>query len=241
MRFDIITIFPEIFTGVFEFGIIGRGVEAGLIRIEVHDLRDYTHDKHRQVDDRPYGGGAGMVMKPEPLFRAVEAIAHKSARVRTVLLSPRGRVFNQKVAEEMAAESRLILICGRYEGVDERVGEYLVDDEISVGDYVLSGGEIPAMVMVDAVTRLVPGVLGSGESALHESFSEGILEHPQYTRPAEYRGMRVPDVLLGGNHAEVDEWRRRKAVAKTLERRPDLSEVTGLNEKKPAPERSGRT
>ncbi|HXG92260.1 MAG TPA: tRNA (guanosine(37)-N1)-methyltransferase TrmD [Blastocatellia bacterium] len=222
MRFDIITIFPEIFRGVFEFGIIRRAVEAALVEIAVHDLRDYTHDRHRQVDDRPFGGGAGMVMKPEPLFRAVEAITHGASGVSVVMLSPQGRLFNQRVAEEFATKSRVVLICGRYEGVDERVIEQLATDEISIGDYVLSGGEIPAMVVVDAVTRLIPGALGCNESAEQDSFADGLLDYPHYTRPAEYRGLRVPDVLISGNHAEIAAWRRRKAIEKTLRRRPDL-------------------
>jgi len=224
MRFDIITIFPEIFRGVFEFGIIRRAVEAGLIEINIHDLRDYTHDRHRQVDDRPFGGGAGMVMKPEPLFRAVEAITHSATDVSTVLLSPQGRLFDQRVAEEFAVRERVVLICGRYEGVDERVVEHLANDEVSIGDYVLSGGEIAAMIVVDAVTRLIPGALGCDQSAECESFSAGLLDYPHYTRPAEYRGMKAPDVLLGGNHAQIERFRRRRSIRKTLQRRPDLIE-----------------
>jgi tRNA (guanine37-N1)-methyltransferase len=223
MRFDIVTIFPEIFRGVFEFGIIRRAVEAGLVEIKVHDLRDYTYDRHRQVDDRPFGGGAGMVMKPEPLFRAVEAITHGAAGPSVVLLSPQGRLFSQRLAEEFSRRPRVILVCGRYEGVDERVVEHLVDEEVSIGDYVLSGGEIPAMVVVDAVTRLIPGALGCEQSAEAESFARpGLLDYPHYTRPAEYRGMKAPDVLSSGTHAEVAAWRRRKALEKTLRRRPDL-------------------
>lgn len=222
MRFDIVTIFPEIFRGVFEFGIIRRAVEAGLIAIEIHDLRDYTYDRHRQVDDRPFGGGAGMVMKPEPLFRAVEAITHGAKDAASVLLSPQGRLFSQRVAEEFSRREQVVLICGRYEGVDERVIQSLVTEELSIGDYVLSGGEIPAMVVVDAVTRLIPGALGCGESAEKDSFANGLLDHPHYTRPAEYRGMKTPDVLLGGNHAEIERWRRRKALEKTRASRPDL-------------------
>ena len=222
MRFDVITIFPEIFSGVFDFGIIRRAVEAGLIEIHVHDLRDYTLDRHRQVDDRPFGGGAGMVMKPEPLFSAVEAITNQESDVSVALLSPQGRLFDQRVAEEYSRKQRLVLICGRYEGVDERVVEHLSTDELSIGDYVLSGGEIPAMVVVDAVTRLIPGALGCGESAERESFADGLLDYPHYTRPADYRGMKVPEVLLSGNHAEIDRWRRDQALKKTLRRRPDL-------------------
>lgn len=222
MRFDVITIFPDIFRGVFEFGIVSRAAKAGLIEIGVHDLREYTHDRHRQVDDRPFGGGAGMVMKPEPLFRAVEAVTVLAPDARTVLLSPQGRLFDQRIAREFAREASVVLICGRYEGVDERVVQHLVSDEVSIGDYVLSGGEIPAMVIIDAVTRLLPGALGCGESAVRESFSNGLLDHPQYTRPPEYRGMNAPDVLLGGNHAEIERWRRQKAIEKTLRSRPDL-------------------
>lgn len=227
MRFDIVTIFPEIFCGVFEFGIIRRAAEAGLIEIRIHDLRDYTYDRHRQVDDRPFGGGAGMVMKPEPVFRAVEAITHGASDPSVVLLSPQGRLFSQQVAEEFSRRAQVILICGRYEGVDERVAEHLIDDEVSIGDYVLSGGEIPAMVVVDAVTRLIPGALGCEQSAETESFARrgrwpSLLDHPHYTRPAEYRGMKTPDVLSSGNHAQIEAWRRRKALEKTLRRRPDL-------------------
>jgi tRNA (guanine37-N1)-methyltransferase len=221
MRFDIITIFPEIFSGVFDFGIVRRAVEAGLIEIHLHDLRDYAPDRHRQVDDRPFGGGAGMVMKPEPLFRAVEAVTNRESAP-VVLLSPQGRLFSQAVAEEYSQASRLVLVCGRYEGVDERVVEHLISDELSVGDYVLSGGEIPAMVVVDAVTRLIPGALGCAQSAERESFSDGLLDHPQYTRPADYRGLKPPEVLLSGNHAEIECWRRRKSIEKTLRSRPDL-------------------
>jgi len=228
MRFDIVTIFPEIFRGPFDFGIVKRAVAAGLVEIAIHDLRDYTVDRHRQVDDRPFGGGAGMVMKPEPLFRAVEN-RRGDGRARVVLLSPQGRLFRQEVAAELASLERLILICGRYEGVDERVVENIVDDELSIGDYVLSGGEIPAMVVVDATVRLLPGALGCEGSTETESFSregrwEGLLDYPQYTRPANYRGIEVPEVLLGGNHAEIERWRLSKAIEKTLARRPDLFE-----------------
>ena len=222
MRFDIITIFPEMFREVFDFGIIRRAREAGLIEIAVHDLRDYTHDRHRQVDDRPFGGGAGMVMKPGPLFRAIEAVTHGDTHATTVLLSPQGRLFSQQLAEEFSERKKLVLVCGRYEGIDERVVERAVSDEVSIGDYVLSGGEIPAMVVVDAVTRLIPGALGCNESAQQESFAAGLLDYPHYTRPAEYRGLKTPEVLTGGNHAEIEAWRRRKAVEKTARRRPDL-------------------
>jgi len=220
--FDIITIFPEIFGEVFDFGIIRRAIETGLIEINVHDLRDFTFDRHRQVDDRPFGGGAGMVMKPEPLFRAVEAVTGGDSGANVLLLSPQGRLFDQALARNYAKEQRLVLICGRYEGIDERVAESLITEEISIGNYVLSGGEIPAMVVVDAITRLIPGALGCEQSAERESFSNGLLDYPQYTRPADYRGKKVPEVLIGGNHAEIERWRRRKAIEKTLRRRPEL-------------------
>ena len=230
MRFDIVTIFPEIFRGPFDFGIVKRAAAAGLIEIAIHDLRDYTTDRHRQVDDRPFGGGAGMVMKPEPLFRAIEDLT-SAEPARVVLLTPQGRLFDQELAVQLSGLQRLILICGRYEGVDERVTENIVDDEISIGDYVLSGGEFPAMVVVDAVARLLPGALGCEDSTEKESFSmatdwHGLLDFPQYTRPANYRGFEVPEVLLGGNHAEIERWRRGKAVEKTLKRRPDLFKRT---------------
>ncbi|MBI3652075.1 MAG: tRNA (guanosine(37)-N1)-methyltransferase TrmD [Acidobacteria bacterium] len=225
MRFDVITIFPEIFRGVFEFGIIRRAVEAQLLAIHIHDLRDYTADRHHMVDDRPFGGGAGMVMKPEPLFRAIEAITHDAPQTRVVLLSPQGRLFNQPLAAELAQDERVLLICGRYEGIDERVVENLVSDELSIGDYVLSGGEIPAMVVVDAVTRLLPGALGCEDSAAQDSFSSGLLDYPHYTRPAEYRGLPVPEILLSGHHAAIEKWRQQKAMEKTLRCRPDLVEA----------------
>jgi tRNA (guanine37-N1)-methyltransferase len=230
MRFDRVTIFPEIFRGVFEFGIIRRAVEAGLVEINVRDLRDYTHDRHHQVDDRPFGGGAGMVMKPGPLFRAVEHVTHGSPGANVVMLSPQGRLFGQREAEEFAGREHLVLICGRYEGVDERVVERVATDEISIGDYVLSGGEIPAMVVIDAVARLVPGALGSAESARQDSFADGLLDYPHYTRPAEYRGLKVPEVLISGHHGEIERWRRRKAIEKTLRRRPDLIRARALSD-----------
>lgn len=229
MRFDIVTIFPEIFGSVFDFGIIRRAIEARLIEVRIHDLRDYTHDRHRQVDDRPFGGGAGMVMKPEPLFRAVEAITSDSDSTTVALLSPQGRLFDQNLAREYSLKERVVLICGRYEGVDHRVVENLITDEVSIGDFVLSGGEIPAMVVVDAVTRLIPGALGCEQSAERESFVGGVLDYPHYTRPAEYRGMRVPDVLQSGNHAEIERWRRRKSIEQTLRRRPDLIRTEELS------------
>lgn len=237
MRFDLLTIFPEFFAGPFDFGIIKRARQQGLVEITVHDLRSFTFDKHHVVDDRPFGGGDGMVLKPEPIFRAVESLLEVTEpredqkRTAIVLLSPQGRIFNQAEANRFATEcSRMILICGRYEGVDERVVEYLITDEISIGDYVLTGGEIPAMVVVDAVTRLLPDVLGSETSAAHDSFSEGLLDYPHYTRPAEFRGWRAPDVLISGHHGEVAKWRRRAALLKTLKMRPNLLEMIELTD-----------
>lgn len=233
MRFDIITIFPEIFREVFDFGIIRRARESGLVETSVHDLRDFTFDRHHQTDDRPFGGGAGMVMKPEPLFRAVEFVTHRAGERSVVaLLSPQGRLFDQAMAERLSSLDQVVLICGRYEGVDERVVERMIEEEISIGDYVLSGGEIPAMVIIDAVTRLLPGALGCEESAEKESFTGGLLDHPHYTRPAQYRGMKAPDVLTSGNHARIEEWRRQKAIEKTLRCRPDLIAKLGEVERR---------
>lgn len=229
LRFDIITIFPEFFGQFLEHGIVRRALGAGLVQILAHDLRQWTTDRHHIVDDRPFGGGDGMVLKPEPIFAGVEALTGATKReelkptTRVVLLSPQGRVFNQAVAQELAESTQqIVLVCGRYEGVDERVTEILVTDEISIGDYVLSGGEPAAMVLVDAVTRLVPGALGSETSALFESFSEGLLDFPHYTRPPDFRGAKVPEVLLGGNHAEIARWRKNASVEKTRRNRPDL-------------------
>ncbi|GBD14286.1 tRNA (guanine-N(1)-)-methyltransferase [bacterium HR25] len=223
MRIDILTIFPEMFRGPFDESIIKRAREAGLVEIHVHNIRDWATDRHRTVDDYPYGGGPGMVMKPEPIFAAAEAVlAMDVRRGPLVLLTPIGRLFSQQVAEELARQERLLLICGRYEGFDARVHHYLATDEISIGDYVLSGGELPAMVVVDAVVRLLPGALGDPESAHQESFAQGLLEYPHYTRPAEFRGWRVPDILLSGNHQEIARWRRRQSILLTARRRPDL-------------------
>ncbi|HEX8457552.1 MAG TPA: tRNA (guanosine(37)-N1)-methyltransferase TrmD [Pyrinomonadaceae bacterium] len=237
MLIDIITIFPDYFGASFDYGIVRRARAAGLCEINAHDLRAWTADKHRMVDDRPFGGGDGMVLKPEPIFAAVESLTGASAAVelegtgvRVVLLSPQGRVFDQSVAAELAGAKHLVLICGRYEGVDERVVEALATDEISIGDYVLSGGEPAAAVVVDSVVRLIPGALGSETSAANDSFSEGLLDHPHYTRPPEFRGRRVPDVLLGGHHAEIARWRRQQALLKTRRNRPDLLERAPLTE-----------
>jgi tRNA (guanine37-N1)-methyltransferase len=221
VHIDVLTLFPEMFPGVFDLGIMKRALEQKLVSIGVHNIRDYTHDKHHTADDYPYGGGAGMVLKPEPIFEAVEAI-EKKKDTPIILLSPQGRLLTQRVAQELANKSQLILICGHYEGIDERVREHLATDEISIGDYVLSGGELAAMVIIDSVFRLVPGVLGSEASPLDDSHVGGLLEYPQYTRPPDYRGWPVPEILLSGNHAQIDRWRREQAIRRTYEQRPEL-------------------
>lgn len=223
MIIEVVTLFPAMVEQCASHSIIGRARESGALQLRVVDLRDYTHDRHRTADDAPYGGGAGMVMKVEPLDEAIADLRRKAGEpVRVILMSPQGRKLDQRLVEELAEEGHLVLICGHYEGVDERVREHLVDDEISIGDYVLTGGELPALVLVDAVARYIPGVLGKAESAEEESFRDGLLEYPQYTRPEEYRGWRVPDVLLSGHHAMIARWRRRESLRRTLERRPDL-------------------
>ena len=229
MKFDILTLFPAMFDGPLTESILRRGVESGAISVDLHNIRDYALDRHRTVDDAPYGGGAGMVMKVEPLSACIEAVKAKAPSARVILTSPRGEPFTQTVARELAAADGLIILCGRYEGIDERVREMYVDRELSIGDFVLTGGELAAMVIVDAVSRLVPGVLGSEESALDESFSDGLLEYPQYTRPPEFRGLAVPPVLLSGNHREIDRWRREQALLQTSHRRPDLLATARLS------------
>ena len=231
MKVDVLTIFPEFFTEVFDFGIIRRARQANIVAIDVHDIREYASDKHKMVDDRPFGGGDGMVMKPEPIFAAIEKLLGTSDRnqypagTRVVLLSPQGTPLKQGLAKSIADDvEHLVLICGRYEGVDERVNDTLVTDEISIGDYVLSGGEPAAVVLVDTVVRLLPNALGSDTSAENDSFSDGMLDYPHYTRPADFRGMKVPEVLLNGNHAEIEKWRREKALEKTRSIRSDLLE-----------------
>ncbi len=224
MIIEILTLFPEMFPGPLNGGVTGRGLAAGLVTLRVHNLREYTHDRHRQVDDVPYGGGAGMVLKPEPIFEAVRARAGKGP---VILLTPQGELLNQGLVRELAGHDDLYLICGRYEGVDERVATHLVDKEISIGDYVLTGGELPAMVVIDAVSRLVAGVLGSEESPKDESFDQHLLEYPHYTRPAEFEGHPVPDVLRSGHHAEIERWRRAQAAERTRRRRPDLLDHQG--------------
>ncbi len=252
MFFDVLTIFPEFFRGPFEHGVVARAREAGVLEIRTHDLRNWTSDRHRTVDDRPFGGGEGMLLKPEPLFSAVESIWPERPEGRkVVLLSAQGRLFDQKMARRFASLQGILLICGRYEGVDERVAEHLADEEVSIGDYVLSGGELAAAVVVDAVARLLPGVLGNRDSALNESFSAldngeeaSLLDWPQYTRPAEFRGWKVPEVLVSGHHEQIRRWRRQAAFDKTQRLRPDLS-GTGLrpveqNKKEPEPAPSGQ-
>ncbi len=252
MKFEVITIFPDFFRGPFDFGIIRRAKEAGLVDINIRDLRVFTKDKHRTVDDRPFGGGEGMVLKPEPIFECIESFCVADARVRdrsretVILLSPGGKRFTQSIAAELAQLDRVTIICGRYEGVDERVAEHIADREISVGDFVLSGGELGAALIVDAVTRLVPGALGNEASARQESFTDvehvgvlgepnstcgsgGLLDYPHYTRPADYRGMKVPEPLVNGNHEEIRRWRRREALAKTLRNRPELLDGVDLS------------
>ena len=220
MKIDVLTLFPAMFAGPLDESIVKRARESGLLDLRIHNLRDYAHDRHRTVDDRPFGGGPGMLLKPEPIFEAVEALSGEQTKV--VLLSPSGRRFTQAVAREMAGAGHLLLVSGHYEGFDERVRAELADDEISIGDYVLTNGALPVMVVVDAVTRLLPGALGDDQSAADESFSHGLLEYPQYTRPAIFRDLKVPEVLLSGNHSEIARWRQEQARMRTEERRPDL-------------------
>jgi tRNA (guanine37-N1)-methyltransferase len=237
MRIDILTLFPQMFEAPFDFGIFKRAIDNGLVSLNLHSIRDYTHDKHHTADDYPYGGGAGMVLRPGPIFEAVEAIRAAldgPGELPVILLSPQGRLFSQAVARELSQHPHLIFICGHYEGFDERVREHLATDEISIGDYVLTGGEVPALVVIDTVLRLLPGVLGSEASPIEDSHAEGLLEYPQYTRPADFRGWKVPEVLLSGNHAQIARWRREQIIRRTLERRPDLLDKAslGLEDKK---------
>jgi len=220
MKIDVLTLFPAMFAGPLDESIVKRAREAKLLDLKIHNLRDWTHDRHKTVDDKPFGGGPGMLLKVEPLFEAIENLQREKTKV--ILLSPGGRKFSQEIARELSQEKDLLLVCGSYEGFDERVREALADDELSIGDYVLTNGALPAMVVIDAVARLLPGVLGDDESSHDESFSAGLLEYPQYTRPAEFRGMKVPEVLLSGNHAEIEKWRREQAKLRTEKQRPDL-------------------
>lgn len=233
MKIDVLTLFPEMFQGFLGESLLGRAQEQGLLTVRLVNIRDFAHDKHRVVDDTPYGGGAGMVMKPDPIFEAVESLrcpTGPGCKERVILLSPQGENLDQARAQELSESDHLILICGRYEGVDERVREHLATDTISIGDYVLSGGELPALVIVEAVARLLPGVLGAEESAQTDSFTSGLLKYPQYTRPAEYRGWKVPELLLSGNHEEIRKWRRQQSLRRTLKHRPELLPVTELSQ-----------
>jgi tRNA (guanine37-N1)-methyltransferase len=229
MKFDILTLFPKMFSSPFQESILGKANEKGLIQIRTINIRDFTLDKHQVVDDTPYGGGQGMVMKGEPIARAIEWVKSQNPSVWTIFLTPQGKPFNQKIAQELSCRSHLILLCGRYEGIDERVRKLFADEEISIGDYVLTGGELAAMVLMDAVSRLLPGVLGSDRSAEEDSFFQSLLEYPQYTRPSNFRGMDVPEVLLSGNHAAISRWRRTEALRRTWMRRPDLLEKARLS------------
>ncbi len=231
MRFDVFTLLPETLSPYLQASILQKAAERGLIEIALHNIRDWTRDKHHTTDDTPYGGGGGMVMKPEPVFEAVESVLGLQPACPVIMLTPQGRVFSQRVADELSRHERLALLCGRYEGVDERVHEHLITDEISIGDYVLTGGELPALVVIDAVARLIPGVLGDPEGAADDSHATGLLEYPHYTRPPEFRGWKVPEVLLSGHHGEVDRWRREQSLLRTLERRPDLLAKAELTKK----------
>ena len=231
MRIDVFTLFPELFVSYLDTSILGRARQANLLQVDLHNIRDYATDKHQVTDDEPYGGGGGMVMKPEPIFAAVEAVLGAKTKTPVILLSPQGRLFNQAVAQELSEQDHIALICGRYEGVDERVREYLVTDEISIGDYVLTGGELPALIVIDAVARLLPGALGDPTGAITDSHASGLLEHPHYTRPAEFRGWGIPEVLKSGKHARIELWRRQQSLLRTAKRRPDLLERADLSKK----------
>jgi tRNA (guanine37-N1)-methyltransferase len=237
MQFEVFTLLPEVFPSYLETSIIKRARERGLIHVRVHNIRDYTHDKHHMTDDTPYGGGGGMVMKPEPVFEAVESVLglnteqtppELDSNIPIILLTPQGRVFNQSIAQELSQHEHIVLLCGRYEGVDERIREHLVTDEISIGDYVLTGGELPALILIDAISRFLPDVLGDPTGAQDDSHAMGLLEYPHYTRPPEFRGWKIPDVLLSGAHAKIDKWRREQALQRTLKKRPDMLEKAEL-------------
>lgn len=234
MNIQVLSLFPDMFEGVFGSSIMKKAQEKGAVKMEVTDFRAYSENKHNQVDDYPYGGGAGMVLKPEPLFNAVEELVAQGKKPRIILMCPQGERYDQKKAEELAQEEDLIFLCGHYEGYDERIREFLVTDEISIGDFVLTGGELAAMTVVDSVVRLLPGVLGQEASHVNDSFSTGLLEHPHYTRPANYKGMKVPDVLMSGNHAKIEQWRMEQTIKRTYERRPDLLEGIELTKEQKA-------
>ncbi len=231
MRFDIFSLFPEVFPPYLNTSILKRAQEAGMLQVKTHNIRDWATDRHHTADDTPYGGGGGMVMKPEPIFAAVESVLGSPPECPLILMSPQGRPFTQKIAFELAEQEHLAFLCGRYESLDERIREHLVTDSISIGDYVLTGGELPALVLIDAITRLLPGVLGDPEAPTDDSHATGLLEYPHYTRPPEFRGWGIPDVLLSGNHAEIDRWRRRESLRRTLQHRPDLLLYADLSKK----------
>lgn len=240
MQFEVFTLLPEVFPSYLETSIIKRARERDLINVRVHNIRDYTHDKHHTTDDTPYGGGGGMVMKPEPVFKAIETVLglnsdqsppEPASNIPIILLTPQGRVFNQSIAQELSAHPYIILLCGRYEGIDERIREHLVTDEISIGDYVLTGGELPALILIDAIARLLPDVLGDPTGAQDDSHAMGLLEYPHYTRPPEFRGWKTPDILLSGDHAKIDKWRREQALLRTFNKRPDMLEKAELTKK----------
>ncbi len=237
MQFEVFTLLPEVFPSYLETSIIKRARERGLIHVRVHNIRDYTHDKHHMTDDTPYGGGGGMVMKPEPIFEAIETVLGLNAEptqpkpesnIPIIMLTPQGRVFNQSIAQELSQHEHIVLICGRYEGIDERIREHLVTDEISIGDYVLTGGELPALILIDAISRFLPDVLGDPTGAQDDSHAMGLLEYPHYTRPPEFRGWKIPEVLLSGAHAKIDKWRREQALLRTFKKRPDMLEKAEL-------------
>lgn len=231
MRFDVFTLLPQVIQPYLEASILQRAIQNNLLEVHIHDIRAWTVDKHHITDDAPFGGGGGMVMKPEPIFNAVEDVTGSPPGCPVILLTPQGRTYNQQIAQELAVQPRIALLCGRYEGIDERVREHLVTDEISVGDYVLTGGEIPALLLIDSIARLIPGALGDPDGAMDDSFASGLLEYPHYTRPAEFRGWRVPDVLLSGNHARIERWRRDQSILRTYRRRPDLLDKLELSKK----------
>ncbi len=230
MRFDVFTLLPDTFAPYLQASILQKASERGLVEFRVHNIRDYTHDRHHTTDDTPYGGGGGMVMKPGPVFEAVESVLGAAPTCPVILMTPQGRVFNQKIALELAGHSQIALICGRYEGVDERIREHLVSDEISIGDYVLTGGELPALILIDAIARLLPGVLGDPDGAMDDSHASGVLEYPHFTRPPEFRGWAVPEALLSGDHGRIARWRREQSLLRTLAKRPDLLESAALSE-----------
>lgn len=229
MRFDVFTLLPDTFTPYLQASILQKAAERGLLDFRVHNIRDYTHDKHHTTDDTPYGGGGGMVMKPEPVFESIESVLGPVPTCPVILMTPQGRVFNQKIAIELASQPQIALLCGRYEGIDERIREHLVTDEISIGDYVLTGGELPALILIDAISRLLPGVLGDPDGAMDDSHASGLLEYPHYTRPPEFRGWGVPETLLSGDHGKIAKWRREQSLLRTLAKRPDLLDDAPLS------------